>query len=307
MKTEMNHRPWIFKPSLLAAVLAALAAYSLVAEIVDFHLLGLRLPSASALNHRLWECMILWLVVCSVVGWTLYFRKRRPPRESALWPLLAVPLVIALWLSAAEGWDMYLDHVDRVNRSIPATSFWFDIGIPLIGVALPFGLWAAIAVVLVPHAKVWRRSVTVGICPICEYDLTGNESGVCPECGTRVVMDPDIPHYFYQRRFTWLPELCDFPDAEARFEASRQAGREYRRSPIAWASSVLALLAAASFTPYASKYLGGLQWVAVPVLVIAVLTATWIGRGTMRRSLRTQLARQRKGRETGPSREQQDE
>jgi hypothetical protein len=30
----------------------------------------------------------------------------------------------------------------------------------------------------------WRRSR--GLCPICEYDLTGNVSGICPECGTRI-------------------------------------------------------------------------------------------------------------------------
>jgi len=24
------------------------------------------------------------------------------------------------------------------------------------------------------------------LCPKCQYDLTGNESGVCPECGTEV-------------------------------------------------------------------------------------------------------------------------
>ena len=114
----MNHRPWIFTPSLFATILAALAAYSLVAEMVDFHLLGLRLPGESTLNHRLRECMILWLVACSAVGWTLYLRKRRPPRESALWPLLAVPLVIAIWLSVAEGWDVYLDHVDRVSEVV---------------------------------------------------------------------------------------------------------------------------------------------------------------------------------------------
>lgn len=31
-----------------------------------------------------------------------------------------------------------------------------------------------------------------GICPICAYDLTGNASGVCPECGTSI-RRPDVP------------------------------------------------------------------------------------------------------------------
>jgi hypothetical protein len=34
----------------------------------------------------------------------------------------------------------------------------------------------------------WRRSRTppAGHCPKCSYDLTGNVSGVCPECGTEI-------------------------------------------------------------------------------------------------------------------------
>jgi hypothetical protein len=37
---------------------------------------------------------------------------------------------------------------------------------------------------------IWRRwphrMHTHPICDICDYDLTGNTSGVCPECGTPV-------------------------------------------------------------------------------------------------------------------------
>lgn len=34
----------------------------------------------------------------------------------------------------------------------------------------------------------WRKrhSLRAGLCPSCSYDLTGNLSGVCPECGTAV-------------------------------------------------------------------------------------------------------------------------
>ena len=31
-----------------------------------------------------------------------------------------------------------------------------------------------------------RRRARPGHCPTCEYDLTGNVSGVCPECGTAI-------------------------------------------------------------------------------------------------------------------------
>ena len=31
-----------------------------------------------------------------------------------------------------------------------------------------------------------RERVKRGLCPTCGYDFTGNVSGVCPECGTRL-------------------------------------------------------------------------------------------------------------------------
>lgn len=45
--------------------------------------------------------------------------------------------------------------------------------------ALPF--IAAMAI-----RAVRGRRVPPGCCPACRYDLTGNVSGVCPECGTKV-------------------------------------------------------------------------------------------------------------------------
>ncbi len=57
---------------------------------------------------------------------------------------------------------------------------------PLIGVAFYTASWWL-------HA---RRLNTASIqrmrhgqCPKCEYDLTGNVSGICPECGTPIVKD----------------------------------------------------------------------------------------------------------------------
>jgi hypothetical protein len=56
---------------------------------------------------------------------------------------------------------------------------------------------------LVPHADVtallalalavailkWqhRQSLRVGLCPACSYNITGNTSGVCPECGRDII------------------------------------------------------------------------------------------------------------------------
>lgn len=37
------------------------------------------------------------------------------------------------------------------------------------------------------YLLVWRRKRRVGYCTKCNYDLTGNVTGICPECGKSVV------------------------------------------------------------------------------------------------------------------------
>jgi hypothetical protein len=57
--------------------------------------------------------------------------------------------------------------------------------------ALPY--WLVATVTATPPA-LWlarrrgrrrRARIARGLCPTCGYDLTGNRSGVCPECGTK--------------------------------------------------------------------------------------------------------------------------
>ena len=53
---------------------------------------------------------------------------------------------------------------------------------------LPLSLLAGLAAAL-PSAWLLRvrgRKAIRGVCSICSYNLTGNTSGVCPECGTPV-------------------------------------------------------------------------------------------------------------------------
>jgi len=50
-------------------------------------------------------------------------------------------------------------------------------------------LWVPFCIVLLPTAAAWVRDWRrrpPGHCPACGYDLTGNVSGRCPECGRTV-------------------------------------------------------------------------------------------------------------------------
>ena len=61
-------------------------------------------------------------------------------------------------------------------RTIPLLPVW--LGFALIGVSMYMTAWM--------HALLQQRRIGQGFCPTCSYDLTGNTSGTCPECGTTI-------------------------------------------------------------------------------------------------------------------------
>jgi hypothetical protein len=70
---------------------------------------------------------------------------------------------------------------------------WFDAFEKLLFIwvgSLP--LWAMLLPVTLGRLHVWERIRRMRIFCRCGYDLTGNVSGVCPECGCRV--RPTVVH-----------------------------------------------------------------------------------------------------------------
>ena len=60
---------------------------------------------------------------------------------------------------------------------------------PWRGHAILLPLWMPFLIVAIPTAYLWwigRRRVPPGRCQRCGYDLTGNISGTCPECGKKI-------------------------------------------------------------------------------------------------------------------------
>lgn len=66
----------------------------------------------------------------------------------------------------------------------------FGIGPSLILVSLMSGGPVAIALVAHTAYGMWRRRASPCLCAMCGYNLTGNTSGRCPECGTAQVTLP---------------------------------------------------------------------------------------------------------------------
>ncbi len=285
----MKPRNWVIRPSILVAIFAGFLAYTVIAELLGFELFGPGVPndSISFVRHRFPECMFLWFVACSAVIAVGAFRKRRPPRTAAVWPLVVVPLALAVAVAAIEAWRPYSEHLERTKRGIPSTSLWMDVGIPLTMAAFPLVAGAFYSFVLIQLARASRQTSTPGVCPVCAYDLTGNVSGRCPECGERVVNDPNIPREFFVQNYRWLPELSRFPDAKARYDAWRQARRDYLRTGWAWITLLVILglgLIAFYFRQMGRYWYAGLG--AVMCLSLAdALKMRWL----MRRSLRKQL------------------
>lgn len=84
------------------------------------------------------------------------------------------------------GWH-YMGYRGLATRWWPAgtrrANFW-AVHIPLWMPAVLFG--ASFRYVYPPYRR-YKRRKRLGLCLTCGYDLTGNESGKCPECGTAVV------------------------------------------------------------------------------------------------------------------------
>jgi hypothetical protein len=72
----------------------------------------------------------------------------------------------------------------QVQKSADGPSWNLRIGrFHSVGLACP--LWVPFLGVAVPTLLLWpRHRVCSSVCHVCEYDLTGNVSGRCPECGT---------------------------------------------------------------------------------------------------------------------------
>lgn len=95
----------------------------------------------------------------------------------------------------SPGWSCESQYA--YVKSTAMQSKWIDFAYSCLGYDLPrkdgagdpfVPVWLLVAAVGFPTAILrWRdRRPKAGCCTVCKYDLTGNISGTCPECGTAV-------------------------------------------------------------------------------------------------------------------------
>lgn len=116
------------------------------------------------------------------------------------WLVFGIPIVflvitisrppsVRFWLFALpipQTYQATTMTCQNLERGVPLDAtfhrYVFEIGIMYFFLCiLPSGLAA-----FCRHLLTWRLEHGPGKCSNCGYDLTGNTSGVCPECGTRI-------------------------------------------------------------------------------------------------------------------------
>lgn len=144
--------------------------------------------SAFARNDPCARNLILDGIVIWCVVWALLSAIRAILRQRYVPKVLLVLVCGIPALAGVTGYylsDFNLLRTITTMRTISGTqrmSFWFIDHRPWI-----LGFIAATILGLV-NFNIQRslRELGANVCHQCEYDLTGNVSGVCPECGTKI-------------------------------------------------------------------------------------------------------------------------
>ncbi len=125
-----------------------------------------------------WGLSLGWVVTFCGDGWCLACSR-------GFFAVIACPAF------SEDGWGLEAPPAPNDARSGFGWP-WYSSDktgeIPLRGGGLP--LWMPLAFVAIPTAVLFwhdRRRIPPGHCEKCGYDLTGNVSGRCPECGVAVM------------------------------------------------------------------------------------------------------------------------
>jgi hypothetical protein len=93
-----------------------------------------------------------------------------------------------------SGWLNRFQIFDQEDDVPPGGSEWVNyLLITQAQLRIPFWVLAILEIVLPSWWAVRKlsdsRKMNKSRCRVCRYDLTGNTSGICPECGTKIARD----------------------------------------------------------------------------------------------------------------------
>jgi hypothetical protein len=108
--------------------------------------------------------------------WRGSMRGRRASRF--FWALMYSPAVLAGMSICATAWLPVAARLSVRPRLGGYEDLWFLFFVGPCGVLC---LVVGVGRVWRGQRRLWRRG-----CLVCRYDLTGNVTGVCPECGTLI-------------------------------------------------------------------------------------------------------------------------
>jgi hypothetical protein len=110
------------------------------------------------------------------------------------WSLLAIALGPELWKwfvhdtdprTTFGRWALILHQDDEVVIRTSNGALWeFNYAVVRYAGIAFFSCWLLWLIVVHLSEQGKARRTSCGLCSSCGYNLTGNTSGVCPECGT---------------------------------------------------------------------------------------------------------------------------
>lgn len=124
-----------------------------------------------------WSSVTFGFVVAMSAGCPLayYCRNRRPSRLSV--GVTAIATAIGAQLLVLAAWKV----LEVLGQVMWVTAVFF--------VFIPALACAALSAIVAN--LVFTKQLNAAACSMCDYDLTGNLSGRCPECGTPVSRTAD--------------------------------------------------------------------------------------------------------------------
>lgn len=271
---------WVIPRSWVICIALACVVYDIVAICVG-GIIAYWPQGEINIDDLLFEMLLLWLVLCTGAG-VLALALKRPCRPNArCWPLVAVPLVLGLWVGLRFAWHMR-DWIWRSRLApLPLEARLMVItGTVLLTIGPAAIMWF--------QAKLWRRLRRTDLCIECGYDLTGNTSGRCPECGRLLDVSPSKRFMVSTR---WFPELNLFETVDRRNEAWQWARRRLVREPRTWLylTPWFAFIVLGCFYNWEYLYQWPWWWPAWLFAGIMGLIGSWGQHRLIRRLLRLKL------------------